>query len=173
MLVRPLVAYQYFARPLLDLLSSNYNIILPQDCQVSSWSEWSDCVGQCFVDSGSDAVEDDSASSPRQGRRVRSRAVLSHPGSPASQLACVSSLYETQSCDHPRCYAYEWQVWHFFVELYRLKWSGSPWLFIISDVKETVAEIKTINSQSRCPNVRVETSDCELKFQNASWNVKL
>ena len=84
-----------------------------QDCQVSSWSEWSDCVGQCFVDADPNnaaAATVDAASSPTQGRRVRSRAVLSHPGSPASQLACVSSLYETKSCDDPQCYTYEWQV---------------------------------------------------------------
>ena len=79
---------------------------------MSSWSEWSDCVGQCFVDAAATAAAAASkaASSPTQGRRVRSRAVLSHPGSPASQLACVSSLYETKGCDDPQCYTYEWQV---------------------------------------------------------------
>lgn len=65
------------------------------DCQLSQWSEWSTCHGDCKKD--------------RIGYQTRSRTVLRPPPLSVGK-ACPEPLWETRDCDIGPCPEYEWKV---------------------------------------------------------------
>ncbi|KAK7575682.1 hypothetical protein V9T40_011968 [Parthenolecanium corni] len=65
------------------------------DCQLSQWSEWSACHGDCKKD--------------KIGYQTRSRTVLRPPPLSVGK-ACPEPLWETRDCDIGPCIEYEWKV---------------------------------------------------------------
>ncbi|KAF6210950.1 hypothetical protein GE061_014063 [Apolygus lucorum] len=65
------------------------------DCQLSPWSEWSHCHGDCTKD--------------KSGYQTRSRAVIRPPQSAGAE-PCPEALWETQPCSLGPCYSFDWTV---------------------------------------------------------------
>ncbi|XP_075225413.1 thrombospondin type-1 domain-containing protein 7A-like [Lycorma delicatula] len=65
------------------------------DCQLSEWSHWSHCHGDCRKDTS--------------GYATRSRAVLRPPQANGGE-PCPEALWETKSCDLGPCLTFDWVI---------------------------------------------------------------
>ncbi|XP_054260593.1 thrombospondin type-1 domain-containing protein 7A-like [Macrosteles quadrilineatus] len=65
------------------------------DCQLSEWSHWSHCHGDCLKDT--------------TGYATRSRAVLRPPQSNGGE-PCPEALWETRTCDLGPCLTFSWTI---------------------------------------------------------------
>ncbi|XP_026684530.1 thrombospondin type-1 domain-containing protein 7B [Diaphorina citri] len=71
------------------------NVPCETDCQLSEWSHWSHCHGDCKKD--------------KAGYQTRSRAVIRQPKLGTAKT-CPEPLWETKDCDLGPCLTFDWVV---------------------------------------------------------------
>ncbi|XP_039285521.1 LOW QUALITY PROTEIN: thrombospondin type-1 domain-containing protein 7A [Nilaparvata lugens] len=71
------------------------HVACDSDCQLSEWSHWSHCHGDCFKD--------------MSGYATRSRAVLRPPQANGGE-PCPEALWETKTCDLGPCLTFDWVI---------------------------------------------------------------
>uniref|UniRef100_A0A8D8QUS7 Thrombospondin type-1 domain-containing protein 7B n=1 Tax=Cacopsylla melanoneura TaxID=428564 RepID=A0A8D8QUS7_9HEMI len=75
--------------------SDTCNVPCETDCQLSEWSHWSHCHGDCKKD--------------KVGYQTRSRAVIRQPKLGTAKT-CPEPLWETKDCDLGPCLTFDWVV---------------------------------------------------------------